>query len=110
MIDKRLEKFRLSTHAGSHPRPVNVGIPFLGFIVFPDRRRLKRRKGIYFQRKLRKLVRDYHAGLTTEDKLHASIRGWLNHIRYGNTVGLAKSILGRYRLNQDNKSEDNVWT
>jgi hypothetical protein len=35
---------------------VGEGIPFLGFVVYPERRRLKRRKGIYFRRRLQRLV------------------------------------------------------
>ena len=37
-------------------RPVSEGIPFLGFVVFPEHRRLKRRKGIAFARRLRLLA------------------------------------------------------
>jgi hypothetical protein len=52
-IIARLARFRLTLHVGrAHPRPVTDGIPFLGFEVFPDRRRLKRRKGLAFARRL----------------------------------------------------------
>ncbi|MCP4424855.1 MAG: RNA-dependent DNA polymerase, partial [Chloroflexi bacterium] len=57
-IEKRLIRFRLTIHPGAHPRPVTEGIPFLGFVVYADRRRLKRRKGIFYQRRLRQLVAD----------------------------------------------------
>lgn len=52
----RLARLRLTIHPGAHPRPVTEGVPFLGFLVSPDRRRLKRRRGIHFQRKLRRLA------------------------------------------------------
>jgi len=55
-VIKRLARLRLTIHPGVHPCPVSEGIPFLGFITFPQSRRLKRRKGIYFQRKLRTLM------------------------------------------------------
>ncbi len=48
-IQERLAALRLTIHPGAHPRPVTEGIPVLGFVVFPQRRRLKRRKGIYFE-------------------------------------------------------------
>ena len=52
-IIRRMEKFRLTLHEESmFPRRVPEGIPFLGFVVFPDHRRLKARKGHAFRRKL----------------------------------------------------------
>ena len=46
-------------------RPLSEGIPFLGFVIYPDRHRLKRRKGVYYQRRLRKLAAAYAAGEIT---------------------------------------------
>jgi RNA-directed DNA polymerase len=92
-IEARLADFRLTIHPTSQPKPVSEGIPFLGFIVFPQHRRLKRRKGIHYQRRLRCLVGDYTAGCISFDQLTASVQGWANHARYGNTVGLRRSIL-----------------
>jgi hypothetical protein len=88
-----LERLRLTVHPGAHPRPAEEGIPFLGFIVTPERRRLKRRKGLEFRRRLRALVADHRAGLSSADALAAVVRSWVNHARYGNTVGLRTSLL-----------------
>ncbi|MCI0696752.1 RNA-dependent DNA polymerase [candidate division KSB1 bacterium] len=94
-IEERLAASRVTIHPGAHPRPVSEGIPFLGFMVYPQRRRLKRRKGIYFQRKLRDLRATYRTGEISLAELTASVRGWINHVRYGNTVGLRKAMLNR---------------
>ncbi len=94
-IIERLASLRLTIHPDAHPRPIEEGIPFLGFIVFPDRRRLKRRKGIYFERRLRDMIAAYRAGQVTNTKITASVKGWVNHTRYGNTVGLRKAVLRR---------------
>ena len=91
-------RLRLTIHAGAHPRPVTEGIPFLGFTVFTNRRRLKRRKGIHSARRLRGLVRDYHAGRCGLDEVGVSVRGWVNHVRYANSVGLRKAVLRRVTL------------
>ena len=40
------------------------------------------------------MLRLYAASLLPFDRLTASVQGWANHARYGNTVGLRKSILG----------------
>ena len=50
----RLAKLRLTIHVReSTVYPVATGIPFLGFRVYPDHRRLKRRNGVAFARRLR---------------------------------------------------------
>ena len=78
----------------AHPRPVTEGIPFLGFVVFPNRRRLKRRKGVAYQRRLKGLLAACAAGEVSLERVTASVQGWANHARYGNTVGLRKAVLG----------------
>ena len=93
-LEQRLRRFRLTIHRGTHPRPVTEGIPFLGFVVYPECRRLKRRKGIAFRRRLRDRVRRCQAGEVAPAQVTASVAGWVNHVRYGNTVGLRKAVLG----------------
>lgn len=97
-IQARLARLRLSIHSGAHPRPVAEGVPFLGFVLYPNRRRLKRRKGVHYVHKLRRLARAYAAGHLSLDDLNASVQGWVNHVRFGNTVGLRKAIFGSLRL------------
>lgn len=92
-IVERLARLRLTIHDGAQPRPITEGIPFLGFIVFPQRRRLKRRKATNFQRRLKELARQWREGKIPLAKITASVQGWVNHARYGNTVGLRKAIL-----------------
>jgi hypothetical protein len=94
-IEERLANLRVTIHPGAPPRPVTEGIPFLGFVVYPQQRRLKQRKGIYFQRKLRDLRAAHQVGEIPLAKVSASVRGWINHVRYGNTTGLRKAILSR---------------
>ena len=92
-VEKRLAHLRLTIHPGAQPRPVREGIPFLGFTVFPNRRRLKRRKGVHFQRRLKALLFAFMNGEIREEQLSASIHGWVNHVRYGNTRGLQQAVL-----------------
>ena len=91
----RLRELRLTIHPGTHPRPVTEGVPFLGFVVYPNRRRLKRRKGLYYRRRFYGMIQRYAAGAITLEQLTASVQGWVNHVRYGNTVGLRKAVLCR---------------
>jgi retron-type reverse transcriptase len=97
-VQSRLAGFRLTIHPGTHPRPVTEGIPFLGFILFPQARRLKRRKGIHYRRKLRALLMAYRRGEIPLDVATASVQGWVNHVRYANSVGLRKALFSAARL------------
>ena len=92
-VVERLASLRLTIHPGAHPRPVTEGFPFLGFVVYPAHRRLKRRKVIHFRRKLRTNMRAYRAGKMPMSKVSASVLGWINHARYGDTWRLRRAIL-----------------
>ncbi len=95
----RLARLRLTIHtASAQVRPVTEGTPFLGFIVFPQRRRLKRRKGIAFRRRLKGMAQQYAACELPLARVHNSVRGWINHVRYGNTIGLRRAIFRSVRL------------
>ena len=90
-----LAGLRLTIHENcAQPRPVTEGVPFLGFLVYPDHRRLKRRKGVYFQQRFKRLVAEFAAGRLSFDDLSASVQGWVNHARTGDTWGLRRAILG----------------
>lgn len=91
-LQQQLDRLRLCLHAGACPYPVTEGIPFLGFRIHPIWRRLKRRKGIYFCRQYRLKQHQYQHGLITLSTLTASTRGWINHVRYANTIGLRQRI------------------
>ena len=74
------------------------GIPFLGFVVYPERRRLKGRKVVHFRRTLAKRLRAYARGDIPLDAVSASVRGWLNHAHYANTRALAAHTLEQIRV------------
>jgi RNA-directed DNA polymerase len=97
-VVNHLANLRLSMHPNAQPRPAGEGLPFLGFLVFPHKRRLKRRKGVYYQRKLKTLRQRYLRREIPLEKVNASVRGWANHARYANTVGLRKSLLRNCKL------------
>jgi hypothetical protein len=93
-VVERLAGFRLAIHEErAHPRPVTEGIPFLGFTVFPTHRRLKRRRGIAYRRRFRRLLAAYAAGEVPLERVTASVQGWVNHASHGDTWGLRRAIL-----------------
>jgi hypothetical protein len=88
-IIQKLGTFRLTIHEErTQVFPVKSGIPFLGFLVYPDHRRVKSRKVIAYRRKLRKML----AGEFTYASLTSSVQGWANHVRYGDTWGLRERM------------------
>ena len=89
-----LASLRLIVHEESaHPRPAWKGITFLGFIVFPEHRRLKPPKGYAFRRRWRYLCSLRRAGGMTPEKLKIHAVAWANHARYGDTWNLRRKIL-----------------
>ncbi|MCC6568013.1 MAG: group II intron reverse transcriptase domain-containing protein [Anaerolineales bacterium] len=93
-IIERLTLLRLTIHEErAVPRPVTDGIKFLGFVHYPEKRLLKREKGIAYQRKLKRLLKT-----ASDETLKASVQGWVNHLRYGDTWGLRRAILRKSNL------------
>jgi hypothetical protein len=91
---EKMAQVRLTIHENrAQVFPVDTGIPFLGFRVFPTHRRVKRRKVVHFRRKFKKMLHEFELGQLSREKLEASVQGWINHVRYGDTWGLRKSIL-----------------
>jgi hypothetical protein len=77
---------------------VTEGIPFLGFQVYPTHRRLKRRKGVAFRRRLRVLLAAYARGEIDFERLDASVQGWINHVRYADTWGLREALFAAHPI------------
>lgn len=97
-IQERLARYRLTLHPQAQPHAVGKGVPFLGFHIFPERKRLKRRKAIAYRRYFRQQVKACKRGDRPVSQLTASVQGWVNHVRFGNTVGLRKNILTNYPI------------
>jgi retron-type reverse transcriptase len=89
-----LAALRLTLHeAESTVLPTPTGIPFLGFRVYPDHRRLRRRNAIAFARRYRRLRATYSAGDLSFERLTASVRGWVGHVAHADTWGLRTALL-----------------
>ncbi len=96
-IIQRMAKLRLILH---EPQvfPVNTGIPFLGFRIYPDHRRLKKRRGIAFQRRFRHLYKQWVERKIKRATLDDTARSWSAHAGWGDTHGLRRSVLTGYIL------------
>jgi RNA-directed DNA polymerase len=93
-VRDKLAELRLTLHeASSTVYPVHNGIPFLGFRLYPSHRRLKRRNGVAFQRRFKRLRRGYARGEVSLEQVDRSVQGWVAHASHGDTYGLRQSLL-----------------
>lgn len=93
-IIERLASLRLTVHEKSaQVQPCSAGIPWLGFLVWPDHRRVKARNVRNASRRLGGLFERFHIGEITFAELDASVQGWINHVRYADTWGLRRHLL-----------------
>jgi RNA-directed DNA polymerase len=93
-IEQRLARIRLKIHNRKTAiYPVSNGIPFLGFRVFPEHRRLARSNGLRFQRRWRRLLEARGAGRVDSRALRTRLKAWIAHASHGDTWGLRRSLL-----------------
>ncbi|HOX40304.1 MAG TPA: reverse transcriptase/maturase family protein [Candidatus Brocadiia bacterium] len=93
-IDGFLRDFRLVLH----PRKsvifrVKDGVPFLGFLIFPDHRLLLHRSVTRAGRRLRETAEEYADGLISEEDVRQRVMAWLGHVSHGDTWKLRKKLL-----------------
>jgi len=89
-----LGRYRLQLH----PRKCQVlrvrdGLPFLGWQLFPDHRRLRRGTGVRIQRGLKRLARAYSRGEVELSRVRASVASWIGFLRHGDAWGLMRKLL-----------------
>lgn len=93
-IIDRLAKLRLTIHESrAQVVPTRVGIPWLGFVVYPTHRRVKARKVRHSHQQLRLRVAAYRAGEISFAELTACIKGWINHVGHADSWGLRRHVL-----------------
>lgn len=91
-----LAGLRLTLHTNSAQlMPTAKGTPWLGFVVYPTHRRLKQRNVVQFGRRLQQNLNLYQLGEMTFVELDATVQGWINHVRYGDTWGLRRHLLSK---------------
>jgi reverse transcriptase-like protein len=89
-----LATLRLTVHEESaQVTPVGQGIPWLGFVVYPDYRRVKARKVRAARRRLGERFAAWRAGRISFADFDASVQGWINHVRYADTWHLRERML-----------------
>ena len=101
-IAARLEPLRLLLH----PRKTQVmtardGIAFLGFRIFPHRRKLLRNNIAIATARCRALSRAYARGEVDVGKVSASVLSWVAHAKHGHTRAIRRNVLTHLRLRRE---------
>ncbi len=92
-MEEHLDGLRLRMHMGKcQVMPVKLGVPFLGWRVYPDHRRLRRATGVRIQRRCKELMLERRAGKIKFDRLRASVMSWVGHLKHGDTWGLRRRL------------------
>ena len=65
-------------------------------VVYPTHRKLKRRNVVQFNRRLERNISLYQHGAISFAELDASVQGWINHVRYGDTWGLRAHLFHQH--------------
>ena len=89
-----VDRLRLHPHKAQVTRTAD-GLNLLGYVLFPDRRRLRNDNGHRFARKLRTMARAYRAGRFEWAKVAASVQSWIGHAKHADTEGLRRAIFSR---------------
>jgi retron-type reverse transcriptase len=95
-LREHLDSLRLCLHPRKcHVVPVRCGVPFLGWQVYPDHRRLRRTTGVRIQRRLGALAHAHREGRIGWDRLRASVMSCIGHLKHGDTWGLRRRLFNK---------------
>lgn len=83
--------------------PIQQGIDFLGYRIWPTHRLLRKSSIKRMKRKLKALKRKYGEGKIGLDRVNASIQSWLGHCKHANSYNLRKAILNNFCLTKNEK-------
>ena len=92
------EGLGINSQAQTQVLPTHCGIPWLGFMVYPTHRLLKRRNAVNFTRRLERNLDAYQSGHISFAELDASVQGWINHVRYADTWGLREHVFASHPI------------
>ncbi len=98
-LKSRLAELRLTIHdQKAQVLPTADGVPWLGFIVYSEFRKVKARKVRYATRRLGHRYHAYRNEQISFAEFDASVQGWINHVRFADSWGLRRHVLKPFRI------------
>jgi retron-type reverse transcriptase len=72
--------------------PCSVGVPFLGFRIFPVNIRIKNKNKKRWLKNLKKRVREFEGGLIDEEKYSRCLSSMTEHLKIADTYGFRRKV------------------
>ncbi|MGE3152473.1 MAG: reverse transcriptase domain-containing protein [Nitrospiraceae bacterium] len=95
-VRERLATDRLQPHPNkAHVTRTVDGLNILGYIVYPEHRRLRNDNGHRFARRFRRMAQIYRTGRLEWTMMVASIQSWIGHAKHADTEGLRRAIFSQ---------------
>jgi len=95
-VSQFLERLRLRLHPHKQRvYPISTGVNFVGFVSFPQRRKLRRDSVQRLTARLKRAQRAYATGEITLDQVKRSLQSWIAHSRYADSFRLRAKIISR---------------
>ncbi len=92
------DKLRLRTNGKTQVFPVNRGITFLGYRIWPTHTLLKSAAKKRMKKKLRQLMKLYGDGKITFSKVNASVQSYIGHMNHACTYEFRKNLFKHFTL------------
>ncbi|MCH9699359.1 MAG: reverse transcriptase/maturase family protein [Gammaproteobacteria bacterium] len=93
VIREKLAKERLTLHPRkAHISKTSDGLNLFGYLVYPNRRRLRNDNGYRFIRRLKKFSKAYQTELVDWKTINSSVQSWVGHARHADTLQLRSEI------------------
>ncbi|MDI3547871.1 MAG: RNA-directed polymerase [Halanaerobiales bacterium] len=87
-------KLNLELNGKTSVFPINQGINFVGYRIWPTHRLLRKSSIKRIKRGLKKLQKDFNDGKIPLKKVEATIMSWLGHCKHADTYRIRKKVLG----------------
>lgn len=108
-MKSRLAALRLTIHDHkAQVLPTRNGIPWLGFVVYPEFRKVKARKVRHATRRLQERYHAYCNEQISFAEFDASVQGWINHVRFADSWGLRRHVLKSIRIKPGDLRQKNA--
>jgi len=94
-IESKLGEIALELHPKKRTVfPVSEGCDFMGYRIWPERRRVRSANGYRFHRNLKRMAKEYRSGGINIEDVKASLLSWIGHAKHADTWGLRKAMFG----------------
>lgn len=99
-LEGQVRAFLTTERLAIHPRkcwvqPSRTGVEFLGYRLWPYRRKLRADNGYQFRRRLKKMARRYKQGQLTLADVRQQVACWQGHAKHGETQVLQQHIFDK---------------